>query len=223
MRLRIKSYSPCRIPGCEQFPEIHVVGETLPGVIPGRPRRMHGTVSMIADGSVRWNLVSSAILALCALAERMSDCAHLAVLYGGGRGHGRVGLGRHSGRGRGVRDGHTRDVDRCATRADGSSRCVPCDRIIDCQSLIVAFIQDRAGRGRSPELASEAACSQRCAMSPMFCFILYHMFRISECHSALARYYSMSISCSGSMPCATACEGKYVYCGGNWPEVRLSL
>ena len=30
----------------------------------GRPRRMHDMVSMIADGSVRWNLVSSAVLAL---------------------------------------------------------------------------------------------------------------------------------------------------------------
>ena len=85
MRLRIKSYSPCCIPDCEQFPDIHVVGETLPRVIFGRQRMMHGTVTMISDGSVRWNLVSSAVVAPCALAERMSDRAHLAVLYGGGR------------------------------------------------------------------------------------------------------------------------------------------
>ena len=73
------------------------------------------------------------------LQNALSHCVHLAVLHRGGQGYGRVGLGRHSGRGRGVRDGHTRDVDRCATRADGSSRCVPRDRIIDCQSLIVAY------------------------------------------------------------------------------------
>ena len=79
---------------------------------------MHGTVSMISDGSVRWNLVSSAVVAPCALAERMSDRAHLAVLYGGEGRHGRaVGLGRHHARhrGRGFHHGHTRDMDRDAS------------------------------------------------------------------------------------------------------------
>ncbi|KAI0704395.1 hypothetical protein C8T65DRAFT_653863 [Cerioporus squamosus] len=59
MRLRIRSYSPCSIPGYEHLPTIHVVGETLRGVMPGRPRKMHGTVSIIADGSVRWTLYST--------------------------------------------------------------------------------------------------------------------------------------------------------------------
>ncbi|TFK81218.1 hypothetical protein K466DRAFT_591391 [Polyporus arcularius HHB13444] len=59
MRLRIKSYSPCTIPGYEHLPTIHVVGETLRELMPGRPRKMHGTVSIIADGSVRWTLYST--------------------------------------------------------------------------------------------------------------------------------------------------------------------
>ncbi|KAI9065682.1 hypothetical protein FKP32DRAFT_1567364 [Trametes sanguinea] len=56
MRLRIKSYSRSDVPGYEHLPTIHVVGETTGASISGQPRRIHGTVGMIADGSVRWNL-----------------------------------------------------------------------------------------------------------------------------------------------------------------------
>ncbi len=62
MRLRIKSYSPCTIPGYEHLPTIHVVGETLRELMPGRPRKMHGTVSIIADGSVRLTLVCASTI-----------------------------------------------------------------------------------------------------------------------------------------------------------------
>ncbi|RPD52545.1 hypothetical protein L226DRAFT_541096 [Lentinus tigrinus ALCF2SS1-7] len=59
MRLRIQSYSPCTVPGYEHLPTIHVIGETVRGAVSGRPRKMHGTVSIVADGSVRWNLYST--------------------------------------------------------------------------------------------------------------------------------------------------------------------
>lgn len=56
MRLRVHSYSPSRVPGYAHLPTIHVEGDTA-GSMPGNPRRMEGTVSVIADGSVRWTLV----------------------------------------------------------------------------------------------------------------------------------------------------------------------
>ena len=55
MRLRIKSYSPCDVPGYTHLPTIHITGETLGSAIP--TRKIHGTVSMIGDGSVRWTTV----------------------------------------------------------------------------------------------------------------------------------------------------------------------
>ncbi|KAH9938773.1 uncharacterized protein BXZ73DRAFT_44464 [Epithele typhae] len=58
MRLRVKSYSPADNPDFAHLPNIHVEGETL-GSLPGPPRQMEGTVSVIADGSVRWQLYSS--------------------------------------------------------------------------------------------------------------------------------------------------------------------
>ncbi|CDO77836.1 hypothetical protein BN946_scf184714.g11 [Trametes cinnabarina] len=61
MRLRVKSYSRCTVPGYEHLPTIHVVGETSGASISGQPRRIHGTVGIIADGSVRWNLQFSSV------------------------------------------------------------------------------------------------------------------------------------------------------------------
>ena len=62
MRLRIKSYSKSEIPEYAHLPTIHFVGETTGATIHGQPRSIHGTVSVIADGSVRWVLVSSVVL-----------------------------------------------------------------------------------------------------------------------------------------------------------------
>ncbi|PIL32502.1 hypothetical protein GSI_05205 [Ganoderma sinense ZZ0214-1] len=59
MRLRIKSYSKSEIPEYAHLPTIHFVGETTGATIHGQPRSLHGTVSVIADGSVRWVLYSS--------------------------------------------------------------------------------------------------------------------------------------------------------------------
>lgn len=58
MRLRIASYSPCPIPGYAHRPTIHVTGETAGPAGSGSIRKMKGTVGVIADGSIRWNLVS---------------------------------------------------------------------------------------------------------------------------------------------------------------------
>ena len=57
MRLRIKSYSPSRIPKYAHLPTIHIEGETT-SALPDAPRKMEGTVCVIGDGSVRWTLVS---------------------------------------------------------------------------------------------------------------------------------------------------------------------
>ena len=62
MRLRIKSYSKSEIPEHAHLPTIHFVGETTGATIHGQPRSIHGTVSVIADGSVRWVLVSLVVL-----------------------------------------------------------------------------------------------------------------------------------------------------------------
>ncbi|KAM5541565.1 hypothetical protein V8D89_004755 [Ganoderma adspersum] len=59
MRLRIKCYSKSEIPEYAHLPTIHFVGETTGATIHGQPRSLHGTVSVIADGSVRWVLYSS--------------------------------------------------------------------------------------------------------------------------------------------------------------------
>ena len=59
MRLRIESYSQSDIPEYAHLPTIHVAGETTGASLHGQPRKMRGTVSVIADGSVRWTLVSS--------------------------------------------------------------------------------------------------------------------------------------------------------------------
>ncbi|KAI8976350.1 hypothetical protein BD414DRAFT_524606 [Trametes punicea] len=61
MRLRVKSYSPSNVAGYEHLPTIHVVGETTGASIAGQPRQLRGTVGVIADGSVRWNLQFSSV------------------------------------------------------------------------------------------------------------------------------------------------------------------
>ncbi|KAL1942277.1 hypothetical protein VTO73DRAFT_6341 [Trametes versicolor] len=59
MTLRVERYSPSLVPGYEHLPTIHVVGQSDGASIMGPPRRIHGTVGVIADGSVRWMLFSS--------------------------------------------------------------------------------------------------------------------------------------------------------------------
>ncbi|KAI0367862.1 hypothetical protein BV20DRAFT_949233 [Pilatotrama ljubarskyi] len=61
MHLRVASYSRCTVPGYEHLPTIHVVGETAGASITGQPRRIRGTVGVIADGSVRWTLQFSSV------------------------------------------------------------------------------------------------------------------------------------------------------------------
>ncbi|KAH9850419.1 hypothetical protein C2E23DRAFT_735138 [Lenzites betulinus] len=58
MSIRIKRYSPSQVPAYAHLPTIHVVGESDGASSLGHPRRIHGTVGVIADGSVRWNLAS---------------------------------------------------------------------------------------------------------------------------------------------------------------------
>lgn len=63
MRLRIVAYTKPRFP--DLFPDrptIHVAGETCAAGIGAPPRLVHGTVSMMIDGSVRWRLVRSTTL-----------------------------------------------------------------------------------------------------------------------------------------------------------------
>ncbi|KAI0822108.1 hypothetical protein BC628DRAFT_1390972 [Trametes gibbosa] len=59
MSIRISGYSPSQVPGYEHLPTIHVVGESDGASSLGHPRRIHGTVGVIADGSVRWILFSA--------------------------------------------------------------------------------------------------------------------------------------------------------------------
>ncbi len=63
--LRITSYSPSSIPAYSDRPTIHVEGEMGGAGWEGNVsladediRRVYGTVSMLADGSVRWSIVS---------------------------------------------------------------------------------------------------------------------------------------------------------------------
>lgn len=64
MTLRVERYSPSLVPGYEHLPTIHVVGQSDGASIMGPPRRIHGTVGVIADGSVRWMLVSAALASI---------------------------------------------------------------------------------------------------------------------------------------------------------------
>lgn len=76
MRLRVASYSPSPIPIFGDRPTIHVVGETSGSSPSGQVRRVRGTVSVIADGSVRWTLVS------CFLCHGMLlVCEDVAIFY----------------------------------------------------------------------------------------------------------------------------------------------
>lgn len=63
--LRITGYSPSPIPAYPNRPTIHVEGEMGGAGWEGDVnladediRRVHGTVSVLADGSVRWSIVS---------------------------------------------------------------------------------------------------------------------------------------------------------------------
>ncbi|GBE85484.1 hypothetical protein SCP_0800010 [Sparassis crispa] len=59
MRLRVASRSPCLVPGYADRPTLHVEGETSGSSPSGHVRRLHGTVGVVADGSVRWCLYST--------------------------------------------------------------------------------------------------------------------------------------------------------------------
>lgn len=61
MTLRIAHYSPSLVPGYEHLPTIHVAGQSDGASIMGQPRHIHGTVGVVADGSVRWTLVSATL------------------------------------------------------------------------------------------------------------------------------------------------------------------
>ncbi|KAI0706085.1 hypothetical protein BC835DRAFT_1312131 [Cytidiella melzeri] len=59
--LKVVSYSPASVPGYEHLPTIHFEGQ-LGGALwdlEEDTRRTHGTVSVIADGSIRWSSYSS--------------------------------------------------------------------------------------------------------------------------------------------------------------------
>lgn len=59
LTLRIVKYTPCLVPGYEDRPTIHVQGwmggEMWEGGMD--QRKIEGTVSVIADGSIRWKMV----------------------------------------------------------------------------------------------------------------------------------------------------------------------
>lgn len=59
MRLRIDSYSPSPIPGNTHRPNINVIGETAGPAGSGSVRKIRGTIGVIADGNIRWSLVSA--------------------------------------------------------------------------------------------------------------------------------------------------------------------
>jgi len=53
LRLRVVSYSPSPVPAYPDRPTIHIEGETSGSA--QETRKVRGTVSVIADGSVRWS------------------------------------------------------------------------------------------------------------------------------------------------------------------------
>lgn len=59
MRLRIVGYTPSEVASFPDRPTIHVEGETAGPAGSSTTRKVHGSVMMIADGSVRWMLVST--------------------------------------------------------------------------------------------------------------------------------------------------------------------
>lgn len=58
--MKITGYAPSTIPGHERTPDIYFEGEMGGALwdLEHDTRRIHGTVSVIADGSVRWSTVS---------------------------------------------------------------------------------------------------------------------------------------------------------------------
>ena len=79
MRLRIKSYSKSEVPGYAHLPTIHFVGETTGATMHGQPRSLHGTVSVIGDGSVRWVLVSPVLLLLSTSLSPLTTVCALSI------------------------------------------------------------------------------------------------------------------------------------------------
>ena len=57
---RVVGYEECTVPGYERYPTIQVEGEMGGGdwEVVHDARRIYGTVGVIADGSVRWSMVS---------------------------------------------------------------------------------------------------------------------------------------------------------------------
>ncbi|KAI0348197.1 hypothetical protein BDW22DRAFT_1350363 [Trametopsis cervina] len=63
LTMKIVGYSPAAIPGYEHMPTIHIEGEMGGPLweIEHDQRRIHGTVGVIGDGSIRWSIYSSTI------------------------------------------------------------------------------------------------------------------------------------------------------------------
>ena len=59
MRLRVVGFTPSEIPEFPDRPTIHVEGETAGPAGSSSVRKVHGQVGMIADGNIRWTLVST--------------------------------------------------------------------------------------------------------------------------------------------------------------------
>jgi len=60
MNLRVHHYTAAEVPEYSDRPTIHVAGDTAGPAGSSSVRRMRGTIGMIADGSIRWRLYSSA-------------------------------------------------------------------------------------------------------------------------------------------------------------------
>lgn len=59
LTVHIVGYTPCTVPGYEQYPNLQVEGQMGGGDWKWHEdtRRIYGTVGVIADGSIRWSLV----------------------------------------------------------------------------------------------------------------------------------------------------------------------
>lgn len=126
--LRITGYSPSPIPAYADRPTIHVEGE-MGGVgwdggidiADEDIRRVHGTVSVLVDGSVRWSIVRPYVIAFTPMRLTRAIDVPRRRQRGGPMGF-RVCPAR---RGR-IGDGYARDVDRGTPRGRRSGRLVTC-------------------------------------------------------------------------------------------------
>ena len=121
MRLRIVGYTPSEVASFPDRPTIHVEGETAGPAGSSTTRKVHGSVMMIADGSVRWMLVSTRAISERLVSPKGLTSPIVFPVFWKRRVAGWMGDGRNTNWGRDICYGRPGHVDWCTARKNGST------------------------------------------------------------------------------------------------------